>query len=200
MNLFTRMWVLTHMLVFCVAFCRFSVWYSIFLIFFAFLLFIYALFSFLILKSSLAFLITSHPSVTSVISHVPLFFHPKSDFSSKSFVFFLPFIPPLLFSVLIRLSQCVPRALAYTNQICLLVLEHRRKEFHKHTGSVTHTHMDYILFLSTTEHGFDSPTTASTGCVKDSSKQNAKSEFVQVWKDDLQPPVLQLCFNAEERW
>lgn len=178
MNPFTRMWVLTHMLdflccllpFFCLVLCFFNV-------FFVFLLFIYVLFSFLILKSSLAFLITSHHSVTSVISHVPLFFHPKSDFFSKSF-FFLPFIPPLFFPALIRLSQCVPRALAYTNQKGLLVLEHRRKEFHKHTVCNTHTHMDYILFLSTTEHGFDSPTTASTGCVKHSSKENVKSEFV----------------------
>lgn len=53
--------------------------------------------------------------------------------------------------------------------------------------------MDYILFLSAIEHGFDSPTTASTGCFKDSSKENANSEFVEVSKDDLQPPVLELC-------
>lgn len=119
--------------------------------------------------------IPTPPRPQSSLSSV-LFFHRKSYIFSNSF---LPFIPPLFFSALISLSQCVPHAPAYTNQICLLVLEHRRKELHTHVESVTHSHMDWILFYSPLVHGFDSPTTAFTGSeVQDSSKENAKSEFV----------------------
>lgn len=75
-------------LVFPPAFWCLSVWFPVFL----FLIFLLS--SFLILYSSSAFHVTTHPSVTPAFFRFPLFFHHKSDIFSNSFLFFLPFIPP----------------------------------------------------------------------------------------------------------
>lgn len=119
-------------IVFCVAFYGLSVWYSAFLINFLFLRLSHSLFSW---------------NASQIFSVIPTFF---------------PFLLSHHFSALSGLPQCVPPAPAYTNQISLMVLEHRRKELY--TPTHTCAHMDWILFYPPLLQGFDSPTTASTGC------------------------------------